>query len=106
MPAGAIMPCGSGWSEPDRLARPDRGEARHSERSACLSRHPTDPGGRPLTIPAAVLERHDAALAIGDVDAMLADYTEDAAFIGPMGVLRGHDQIAAQTPTLTTTPKP
>ncbi len=45
--------------------------------------------------PISILERHNAAFAAGDVDAMLADYAEGAVFIGPMGVLRGHDQIGA-----------
>ena len=45
--------------------------------------------------PTAILERHNAAFAAGNVDAMLADYAEGAVFIGPMGVLRGHDQIGA-----------
>lgn len=48
-----------------------------------------------LDDPTAILERHNAAFADGDVDAMLADYAEGALFIGPMGVLRGHDQIGA-----------
>ena len=45
--------------------------------------------------PMAILERHNAAFAAGDVGAMLADYAEDAVFIGPMGVLQGHEQIGA-----------
>lgn len=45
--------------------------------------------------PMAILERHNVAFAAGDVDAMLADYAEGAVFIGPMGVLRGHDEIGA-----------
>ena len=41
----------------------------------------------------AILDRHNAAFAAGDVDAMLADYAQDAIFIGPTGVLRGHAEI-------------
>ncbi len=40
-----------------------------------------------------ILDRHNAAFAAGDVEAMLADYSDDATFITPMGVFRGHDEI-------------
>ncbi len=40
-----------------------------------------------------ILNRHNAAFAAGDVDAMLADYSDDAIFITPMGVFRGTDEI-------------
>ncbi|NNF72487.1 MAG: nuclear transport factor 2 family protein [Rhodobacteraceae bacterium] len=46
-------------------------------------------GGEPKEI----LDRHNAAFGAGDVEAMLADYAEDAVFITPMGVFRGHDEI-------------
>lgn len=41
----------------------------------------------------ALFDRHNAAFAAGDIEALLADYSEDAVFIGPMGVLRGHSEI-------------
>lgn len=40
-----------------------------------------------------ILDRHNAAFGAGDVPAMLADYADDAVFITPMGVFRGHDEI-------------
>ncbi|WP_146592428.1 nuclear transport factor 2 family protein [Puniceibacterium confluentis] len=42
-----------------------------------------------------ILNRHNAAFGAGDVSAMLADYAEDAVFITPMGVFRGHAEIGS-----------
>lgn len=42
---------------------------------------------------AAVLDHHVQAFAAGDVEAMLADYTEDSVFITPQGILRGRREI-------------
>lgn len=42
---------------------------------------------------AAVLDHHVHAFAAGDVDAMLADYTEDSVFITPQGILKGPAEI-------------
>ena len=42
---------------------------------------------------AAVLDHHVHAFAAGDLDAMLADYTEDSVFITPQGVLTGPAEI-------------
>jgi hypothetical protein len=40
-----------------------------------------------------ILDRHNAAFGAQNIEAMLADYAEDAVFITPMGVFRGHDEI-------------
>ena len=45
------------------------------------------------TSAAAVLDHHVQAFAAGDVDAMLADYTEDSVFITPRGILKGPAEI-------------
>jgi hypothetical protein len=42
---------------------------------------------------AAVLDRHLAAFASRDVDAIMADYSEDAVFITPQGVFEGRAEI-------------
>lgn len=42
---------------------------------------------------AAVLDHHVQAFAAGDVEAMLADYTEDAVFITAQGILKGPAEI-------------
>jgi len=42
---------------------------------------------------AAVLDRHLQAFAAHDVDAIMADYGEDAVFITPQGVLKGKTEI-------------
>ena len=36
---------------------------------------------------------HGAALVAGDIDEIVADYTDDAVFITPRGVLRGKDGV-------------
>ncbi|WP_205648704.1 nuclear transport factor 2 family protein [Acuticoccus kandeliae] len=41
----------------------------------------------------AVLDRHLAAFADRDLDAIMADYSEDSVFITPEGILRGPDEI-------------
>jgi hypothetical protein len=41
------------------------------------------------TSAAAVLDHHVQAFAAGDVDAMLADYTEDSVFITPQDIFEG-----------------
>lgn len=40
-----------------------------------------------------ILDRHNAAFGAGNIEAMLADYADDAVFITPIGVFRGHDEI-------------
>lgn len=45
------------------------------------------------TSAATVLDHHLHAFAAGDVDAVLADYTEDSLFITPQGILKGPTAI-------------
>jgi ketosteroid isomerase-like protein len=58
--------------------------------------------------PQQVFERHGQALAAQDVDAVVADYTDDAVWVTPDGVFRGQDalreafgQVFAQLPNAT-----
>ena len=43
--------------------------------------------------PQEIFQAHIAAIGAGDVDAVAADYAEDALFITPDGVVRGRDGI-------------
>jgi uncharacterized protein (TIGR02246 family) len=43
--------------------------------------------------PQEVFAHHAQALMAGDLDGILADYTDDAVFITPGGVLRGKDGV-------------
>ena len=43
--------------------------------------------------PEEVFEHHAGALGAGDLDEIVADYTDDAVFITPAGTLRGKDGI-------------
>jgi ketosteroid isomerase-like protein len=45
--------------------------------------------------PKEIFAHHGQALGAGDLDEIVADYTDDAVFISPAGVLRGHDGIRA-----------
>jgi ketosteroid isomerase-like protein len=45
--------------------------------------------------PQQVFAHHAQALGAGDLDEIVADYTQDAVFISPTGVLRGPDGIRA-----------
>jgi ketosteroid isomerase-like protein len=45
--------------------------------------------------PEEVFQHHAQALGAGDLDEIVADYAEDAVFITPAGVRRGHDGIRA-----------
>jgi len=45
--------------------------------------------------PQEVFAHHAQALGAGDLDEIVADYTDDAVFISPTGVLRGPDGIRA-----------
>jgi len=45
--------------------------------------------------PEEVFAHHAQALGAGDLDEIVADYTDDAAFITPAGVLRGKDGVRA-----------
>jgi uncharacterized protein (TIGR02246 family) len=45
--------------------------------------------------PEEVFAHHAQALGAGDLDEIVADYTDDAVFITPAGVLRGTDGIRA-----------
>ena len=49
-----------------------------------------------------VLERHLAAFAKGDVDALLEDYTEESMFFGPDGTLTGLSEIRTLFETMVT----
>jgi hypothetical protein len=43
--------------------------------------------------PQEVFEHHGQALVAGDLDGIVSDYTDDAIFITPDGVLRGKDGV-------------
>lgn len=43
--------------------------------------------------PQEVFAHHASALMAGDIEEIVADYTEDALFITPQGVLRGKDGV-------------
>ncbi|GAA1272238.1 nuclear transport factor 2 family protein [Pseudonocardia aurantiaca] len=43
--------------------------------------------------PQEIFEHHAGALIAGDVEEIVADYTEDAVFITPSGVKRGKDGV-------------
>ena len=45
--------------------------------------------------PEEVFQHHVQALGAGDLDEIVADYSEDAVFISPSGVLRGPEGIRA-----------
>jgi uncharacterized protein (TIGR02246 family) len=45
--------------------------------------------------PEEVFQHHAEALGAGDLDGIVADYTDDAVFITPAGVRRGKDGIRA-----------
>jgi len=45
--------------------------------------------------PEEVFSHHAQALGAGDLDEIVADYADDAVFITPVGVRRGHDGIRA-----------
>jgi len=45
--------------------------------------------------PQEVFQHHAQALGAGDLDEIVADYTDDAVFITPAGVQRGKDGIRA-----------
>jgi ketosteroid isomerase-like protein len=43
--------------------------------------------------PQEIFEHHAGALIAGDIDEIVADYTDDAVFITPSGVLRGKEGV-------------
>lgn len=43
--------------------------------------------------PQEIFQHHAEALVAGDIDEIVADYTDDAVFITPRGVLRGKDGV-------------
>lgn len=43
--------------------------------------------------PQEIFQHHATALMAGDIDGIVADYTDDALFITPDGVLRGKDGV-------------
>lgn len=43
--------------------------------------------------PQEIFQHHGGALIAGDIDEIVADYTDDALFITPAGVLRGKDGV-------------
>ena len=45
--------------------------------------------------PEEVFQHHAGALGAGDLEEIVADYSDDAVFISPSGVLRGKDGIRA-----------
>lgn len=54
-----------------------------------------------LRTPKEIMKAHGRALIKGDLDAVVANYAEDAIFITPRGVKRGRDGVReAQTQTL------
>jgi ketosteroid isomerase-like protein len=50
--------------------------------------------------PQEIFQHHASALMAGDVDEIVADYTEDAVFITPRGVLHGKDGVREAFTTL------
>jgi ketosteroid isomerase-like protein len=51
---------------------------------------------KPMTrTPEEVFQHHAGALGAGDLEEIVADYSDDAVFISPSGVLRGKDGIRA-----------
>ena len=51
-----------------------------------------------------ILERHMAALAKGDVDALMADYADDAVMISGSDPLRGRDAIQGMFKAISANP--
>jgi ketosteroid isomerase-like protein len=45
--------------------------------------------------PQEIFEHHAGALVAGDIDEIVADYTDDAVFVTPRGVRRGKDGVRA-----------
>src|SRR3954471_22058291 len=43
--------------------------------------------------PQEIFQHHGGALMAGDIDEIVADYSDDAVFITPAGVLRGKDGV-------------
>ena len=43
--------------------------------------------------PQEIFQHHGSALIAGDIDEIVADYTDDAVIITPVGVLRGKDGV-------------
>ena len=50
--------------------------------------------------PQEVFEHHGVALMAGDIDGIVEDYSDDALFITPSGVLRGKDGVREAFTTL------
>jgi ketosteroid isomerase-like protein len=50
--------------------------------------------------PQEIFGHHATALMAGDIDGIVTDYTDDALFITPQGVLRGKDGVRAGFTTL------
>jgi uncharacterized protein (TIGR02246 family) len=53
---------------------------------------------------AAVLERHLQALAVGDVDALMADYADDAVVISGPNPIRGREAITQMFKAISANP--
>jgi ketosteroid isomerase-like protein len=50
--------------------------------------------------PQEIFQHHAGALMAGDIDEIVADYTDDAVFITPRGVLRGKEGVREGVTTL------
>ena len=50
--------------------------------------------------PQEIFEHHATALIAGDIEGIVADYSDDALFITPRGVLRGKDGVRKGFTTL------
>jgi hypothetical protein len=50
--------------------------------------------------PQEIFEHHATALIAGDIEGIVADYSDDALFITPRGVLRGKDGVREAFTTL------
>ena len=57
--------------------------------------------------PQQVFQHHAQALGAGDLDGIIADYSDDALFITPAGVLRGKRAFGKPSPSCwPTSPRP
>jgi ketosteroid isomerase-like protein len=87
---GAVVPrmC---FRDPNRYNPPRT----HPYNSLCAADAAQRQGSAIMDDTQTVLDRHLAAFVAGDVEASIADYSDDAVFIGPGGASSGHDALRA-----------